>query len=99
MRYVIATYRLRPEKLEEANAAIQAYTDYVQKAEPGTVGYQCLQREDDPTRFVHLMSFPHEEAEIIHATSPVLKMFSEKLLPYCIEGPNYESLRRVGPAG
>ncbi len=95
MRFVMATYRLRPDRVDEAKAAIQEYIEHVKETEPGTFSYHCLQSDVEPTGFIHLMSFTHEEAEATHATSPFLKKFSEKLFPFCVEGPNYETLQLV----
>jgi quinol monooxygenase YgiN len=95
MRHVMASYRLRRETLEESKAVIQEYLEQVQKAEAGTLSYQCFQSESDPTRFIHLMSFAHEEAEATHAVSPFLKQFSERLFPHCTDGPHYETLQLI----
>ncbi len=94
-RFVMASYRLKPGILGEAKAAIQEYVERVQRTEAGTFSYHCLQSDVEPTRFIHLMSFADEEAEEAHAASPFMKEFSEKLFPYCFEGPNYETLRLV----
>ena len=94
-RFVMATYRLRPDSLDEAKVAIRDYVEHVRRAEFETFSYQCFQSEIEPTQFVHLMSFTHEGAEAAHITSPLLKTFSEKLFPFCIEGPTYETLRLV----
>ena len=93
MRFVMATYRLRTDNLDVAKAAIQNYVEQVHRNERETYSYQCFQSYADPTRFIHLMSFAHEEAEATHASSPFLKKFGEKLFPFCAEGPNYETLQ------
>ena len=40
------------------------------RREPGITQFDCLQRQDDPTRFVLVEAYRHEEAQAQHRQTP-----------------------------
>lgn len=61
--YQTAEYQVTAEGIEEVKSAIRVFVDYVRANEPGTRMYKARQRQDDPTRFVHLFTFESEAAQ------------------------------------
>ena len=67
--YQTAHYQVNERAIEEVKVAITGFVDHVRANEPGTRLYAAWQREDDPTRFVHLFIFEDEGAQTAHRES------------------------------
>ena len=89
--YKTAHFRVHPEALEKCVRAIQEFTEYVHKNEPGTRVYTSLQEEGNPASFMHYIIFENEEAHAIHGSSQGVKRFQEALYPELIEPVKFTS--------
>jgi quinol monooxygenase YgiN len=79
-----ATFQVRRAGLERSLAAIREFIAYVAANEPGTLRYESWQESDDPTRFVHVLTFRDADAERIHSTSAAVERFTKVLYPECL---------------
>jgi quinol monooxygenase YgiN len=68
-------------------AAIVEFVDYVRRTEPGTKLYAAWQRQDDPTRFVHLFEFADQAAHEAHGSSDAVRHFESVYGPVLVGGP------------
>src|SRR5437016_11842347 len=82
MKYTLARYTVRPEKVKEVKRAIAEFIAEVRKHEPRTL-YLVL-RENGQHNFVHWMAFENEAAERRHSQSRYNDRFVKKLLPNCL---------------
>ncbi len=89
-----ARFRVKPDQLNAALEAIRAFVRHTE-TEPGTLRYESWRSVDEPTAFLHLMSFADEEAERAHASSAAVKTFTAALYPRCEEEPAFERWQLV----
>ena len=85
--YVTATYQVKDDSVELVKNAIEKFTAYVKKNEPGTKMYLAWQEKDDPTKFIHFFIFENDEAQEIHSKSEAVKKFESVYTPNLINGP------------
>ena len=90
-----ATFRVRPGAVAEAVAAIEAFVGDIATGEPGTTEYRSYQDADDPTRFVHTMTFIDEAARQVHISTEHVRDFVATLYPLCIDEPEFTDVRTV----
>ncbi|MDR3471489.1 MAG: antibiotic biosynthesis monooxygenase [Devosia sp.] len=83
----IAEYSVRASGIAKVKRAIADFLPYIEANEPGTKVYAAWQRQDDPTRFVHVFIFEDEAARQIHGASAAMKRFEAAYGPELIEGP------------
>ncbi len=83
----IAEYQVRPEAVDRVRGAIVEFVRYVRENEPGSRFYAAWQRQDDPTRFVHLFIFEDEEAHAQHGASAAVARFESIYGPELVGGP------------
>jgi len=67
MPSVVATIKVKEEKIEEAKAFVKGLSARVLADEPGTVAYVFHQRRDDPTTFVAYEKYESDEAFATHS--------------------------------
>jgi quinol monooxygenase YgiN len=75
---------VKPGTLEICKQAIREFVDCVRANEPETCMYLAMNRDDDPTRFVHVFIFENDIARDRHANSDAVKRFSAILYPNCV---------------
>ena len=85
--YQTAHYQVRPEAVGKVTAAITEFVAYVTEHEPGAVMYTAWQRQDDPTKFVHLFEFADEAAHEQHGGSAAVRAFESVYRPELVGGP------------
>jgi len=85
--YQTAEYRVRPEGIGKVRSAIEEFVRYVAEGEPGTRLYAAWQRQDDPTRFVHLFIFEDAAAQDRHSQSDAVARFEAAYTPELVGGP------------
>lgn len=90
-----ANFRVRPDVVDDAVAAIEEFVAAIADNEPGTIIYHSYQDKDDPTRFLHLMRFEDERARQIHIDTKHVHRFVERLYPLCEEQPAFVDVRTV----
>jgi quinol monooxygenase YgiN len=85
--YQTAEHRVNAGAVEAVKTAIREFVTFVRANEPGTQLYAAWQREDDPTRFVHLFIFEDEAAQMIHSESDAVRRFQSVYRPELVDGP------------
>ena len=91
----IVTYRVEPDAVDDVRAAIDDFIAGIRRHEPGTVAYHAYQYEDDPTAFVHTMTFADAHAREVHVATDHVKQFVARLYPRCVEQPEFRDFRTV----
>ena len=91
----LARYQVRAESLELCLSAIHEFVAYVRANEPGTLRYDVWQEVEDPTRFVHIFTFRHADADRIHSESAAVKKFSGVLYPECLAPVEFVDYRLI----
>ena len=66
MPSVVATVKVKQDKLEEATAFLEELAAGVLANEPGTLAYVIHQRQDDPHTFVVYEKYESPEAFAVH---------------------------------
>jgi len=67
MPSMVATLKLKEDKLEEARAFLKQLAAEVRANEPGTLAYVLHQRRDDPLTFVVYEKYEGDEALAVHS--------------------------------
>jgi quinol monooxygenase YgiN len=80
MKYTMAIYTVRPEKVKAVKKAITEFITEVRKHEPRTL--YLVFRENGQHTFVHWMSFEDEAAERRHSQSRYNDRLAKKLLEH-----------------
>jgi quinol monooxygenase YgiN len=73
MPSVVATVKVKEEKIEDAKAFLKGLADEVLANEPGTLAYVVHQRQDDPQSFVVYEKYESNEAFAIHGKNLAAK--------------------------
>jgi quinol monooxygenase YgiN len=89
-----ARFSVRPEARERCEAAIREFVSVLDD-EPGTRVYVALRESGDPTRFLHVMVFDDEDADLRHRHSEHTKRFVEELYPHTLEGVAFNDFKLV----
>jgi quinol monooxygenase YgiN len=84
-----ARFTVKEEAIGHVLEAIASFLTHT-ATEPGTLTYESLRSTDEPTRFLHLMTFADEDAERVHASSAACERFTSALYPACTDGPVFE---------
>jgi quinol monooxygenase YgiN len=90
----IVRYRVKPELVEEQEAAIKAFVDGVRSVGDPDVFYASFKGEDGVS-FTHVGRFRTQEALENFQAQPHFRTFSEGLKPRCVEGPNATKVELV----
>ena len=69
MPSVVATIKVKEDKIEEAKAFLKELSAEVAANEPGTLAYVFHQKKDDPTSFVAYEKYESEEAFKTHSAN------------------------------
>jgi quinol monooxygenase YgiN len=67
MPSIVATIKVKEDKIEEAKAFVKELSAEVLSNEPGTLAYVFHQRADDPTVFVAYEKYESQEAFKAHS--------------------------------
>ena len=95
MIYQQASYRIRKERLADAEREIAAFAAELQRNKPRFIKYHIYRQAGDTATLFHLMSFPDQEAYLEHTQLPHVKRFVENMLALCEQGPDYIELQQV----
>ena len=85
--YVMIPFQVREERLDEAKRAINELISNVKEKEPGTLLYNSLQLKNDPTSFIHFITFADPDAHLKHRGAPYVIDFVKKLYELCPTEP------------
>lgn len=91
----IIRYRAKKKKLLKLKVAIGKYVDDIKKNESGVISYEVFQEKDDPTTFVHMMTFKDKTAERVHVKSEHVQKWIKTLHSLCKEEPELTDLKLV----
>ncbi|MFH2056017.1 MAG: antibiotic biosynthesis monooxygenase [bacterium] len=91
MIHKFARYKVKPEKLAEAQESVREFVATVNAQEPGTIYYAYQERNS--FHFYHIMAFADAEAEKTHRNSTHLKKLMAGLYPICEEPPRFGDLK------
>ncbi len=91
----IVRYRVKPDRVADAQQAIGEFVDAVAKSEEGTLSYRAYQYVDDPTEFVHTMAFADADAQTHHQRTDHVEAFVSRLYPLCFEQPEFRDMTTV----
>lgn len=83
MKHVVVPFSIKPEALEVVGPIIQKFILAIKQNEPNTLLYRSLQQTDEPTKFIHVMSFLDTESEMFHKQSEHCAAFVAALYPLC----------------
>ena len=91
----IVRYKVKKKKLVKVKSALSEFLNLIQKSEPGIMDYKILQEKDDPTRFIHIMSFVDGKAARNHAKTVHVKKLVNVLESSCKEEPVFTNLSAI----
>ncbi len=91
----MVAYKVKNDSLDEAKMLVREFVENIKLNEGETLLYRALQESDDPTKFIHFMTFADEYAEEQHRNSNYCEEFTESLLPLCDEDPTFTDLSRL----
>ena len=95
MVHLMAIYKVKEDKLEVVEKAVEEFVDAVKDNEPETLAYEAFRGKDDLS-FFHVMTFAGEKAEEAHRSTPHMMKFVGFLYPNCVEEPVFVELDLVG---
>ena len=91
----MVTFKVKSDALDEAKVLIRDFVEQIILNEEDTLLYRSLQEKNDPTRFIHFMTFKDEYSENQHSKSNYCQEFVDELSPLCDEEPKITDLNRV----
>ena len=93
--HMMALYRVKGDKVEEARQAISSFVKEIRENEPGALFYESYQGREDLS-FFHLMTFEDTVAQELHWQTPHMARFATALESCCEEEPGFVELELVG---
>ncbi len=93
--HVGVRFAIEPAAQAVVDAAIADFVAHIQANESGTLLYRSLAEDEQPTRYLHVMSFADEAARERHRNSDAVRKFVDILYPRCIEEPVFTEHREV----
>jgi|SRR5881396_3421929 len=91
MKYTLAKFTVKQERLKEVKRALAELVSEIRRNEPRTL--YLVFREERKSSFFTLFSFENEAAWRRHAQSRYVDRFVKKLLPACEGKPLFLDLR------
>jgi len=98
-------FKVRPEAVADALAAIDEFISAIEANETGTMVYRSYRTGPDAADFIHYMLFKDEAAHQAHRDSPYCAAFVGRLYPLCLDLPQpqtldlYREAALLGPPG
>ena len=83
-------------KRKKVVEAIQVFTRAVHFSEPGSRIYVSLQDRINPDKFLHVMAFENEGAELIHQQAGYTREFVEIINRNCKKDPEFKEYEYLG---
>ena len=99
MIHVQVTYRIRLERIVEAEQEISAFVESLKRRQPRFEKYHIFRDANDNTSFVHTIVFKDHESQLEHTQSAHVKTFVENMVGFCVVGPIYTELASVTAIG
>lgn len=79
----MVTYKVRKDAVDEVKMFVREFVENIKLNEEGTLLYRALQHSDDPTKFIHFMTFEDEYAEDQHRNSNYNEEFMSSIEEFC----------------
>jgi quinol monooxygenase YgiN len=92
----IVEFEVKPNKRKKVIEAIEHFTRAVHVSEPGSRLYVSLQDKKNINKFIHIMAFENEGAEMKHKTAGYTQDFVEKINKTCEKEPIYLDYTYIG---
>jgi len=92
----IVEFEIKPSKKEEVINAIENLTRVVHVSEPGSRLYVSFQDKKNQNKFVHIMCFENEGAEMKHRSAGYTQEFVEIINRTCKKEPVFKEYTCVG---
>ena len=83
-------------KRKKVVEAIEVFTRAVHVSEPGSRLYLSLQDKDNPDKFLHVMAFENEGAELMHQQAGYTQEFMKIINLNCKKDPVFKKYEYVG---
>ena len=84
MLIFIAVGHIKPDKMNQALEAVQAYMPKI-RTEPGTLEYIIYRGVDDPNMIAFFEKYQDQDAQAAHGSTEENEAFLQALIP-CIDG-------------
>ncbi|MGI0007597.1 MAG: putative quinol monooxygenase [Nitrosotalea sp.] len=94
---ILVRYKIKKKKLDKATSVILEYVETIKKNESGTIEYKVFQDKNNPTLFIHVMSFVDKAAQKTHEKSEHLKKLKKILIPISKGKAVYTSMMAMQP--
>ena len=88
-------FKVRQDALDEAKMLVREFVENIKLNEEDTLLYRAHQHKDDPTSFIHFMSFADEYAEEQHRNSNYCEEFVDGISALCDGEIQYINLERI----
>ena len=95
MIHIIARYRVKKGREEEAREIVGEFVAQVKVREKGTLLYQAFHEIDNERNFFHLMTFKDGFSQEVHSKSPHVKKLADQLYPLCEGEPEFVGLELI----
>jgi len=91
-----AEFEIKPAKLKGVIVAIEHFTRAVHVSEPGSRLYVSIQDKKNKNKFIHVMAFENEGAEMMHKAAGYTREFETVLKKACKKDPIFKEYTYVG---
>ena len=88
--------KIKPERVEEFMAGVEANGRAARKTEPGCLGFDILADPNDRTNVMLYETYADEAAFEAHQQTPHFKKYLEKAVP-CLASRERQFYRRAAP--
>jgi quinol monooxygenase YgiN len=89
-------FEIKPAKLKGVIVAIEHFTRAVHVSEPGSRLYVSIQDKKNKNKFIHVMAFENEGAEMKHRAAEYTQEFETVLKKACTKDPIFKEYTYVG---
>ena len=83
-------------KRKKVVEAIEIFTRAVHVSEPGSRLYVSLQDKSNPDKFLHVMAFENDGAELMHQKAGYTQEFTQMINLNCKKDPVFKAYEYVG---
>ena len=91
-----AEFEIKPGKKPVVIEAIEKFTRTVHVSEPGSRLYVSFQDKKDQNKFIHIMVFENEGAELKHKTAGYTQEFVDIVNKVCVKKIIFKEFNFVG---
>ena len=92
----IIEFEIRPEIKDMVIEAIENFSRTVHVSEPGCRFYVSFQDMENPNKFIHIMCFENEGAELKHKSAGYTQDFVGIINKSCKKKPVYKNYINIG---